>query len=66
LEEYLNLEQRYRMASQEFFRRWQAGELADTADSMDWNMLYQMASYVLSSPVKLKRGIKGEWPHGTG
>ena len=37
------LEQQYEMSSEEFFRRWQAGEMADTADFMDWNALYQMA-----------------------
>jgi len=36
-------EQQYRVSSDEFFQRWQAGEMADTADFMDWNVLYQMA-----------------------
>jgi len=37
------LEQQYGMSSEEFFRCWQTGEMADTADFMDWNALYQMA-----------------------
>jgi predicted HTH domain antitoxin len=37
------LEQRYQLTSEEFFHRWQAGEMPDTADFMDWNALYQMA-----------------------
>ena len=40
------LEQQYQMSSVEFFQRWQAGEMADTADFMDWNALYQMAREV--------------------
>ena len=40
------LEQQYQMSSEEFFQRWQAGEMADTADFMDWNALYQMAHEV--------------------
>jgi hypothetical protein len=37
------LEQQYQMSSEEFFQRWSAGEMPDTADFMDWNALYQMA-----------------------
>jgi len=40
------LEQQYKMPSEQFFQRWQAGEMADTADFMDWNALYQMAREV--------------------
>jgi hypothetical protein len=40
------LEQQYQMASEEFFQRWQADEMADIADFMDWNALYQMACEV--------------------
>jgi hypothetical protein len=40
------LEQQYEMSSEEFFRLWKAGEMADTADFMDWNALYQMAREV--------------------
>jgi len=41
-----DLELEYDMPSEEFFQRWQAGEIADTADFMDWNALYQMACEV--------------------
>jgi len=47
LERDLNdLELQYEMSSDEFFQRWQAGEMADTADFMDWNALYQMVREV--------------------
>jgi len=36
------LEQQYQLSSDKFFRRWQAGEMPDTADFMEWNVLYQM------------------------
>lgn len=38
-----DFEQQYQLNSSEFFRRWQAGEMDDTADFMEWNVLYQMA-----------------------
>jgi len=38
-----DFEQQYHMTSEAFFQRWQAGELEDTADFMDWDALYQMA-----------------------
>ena len=34
------------MSSEEFFQHWQAGEMADTADFMDWNALHQVARAV--------------------
>ena len=37
------LEQQYQLTSEEFFHRWQAGEMPDTANFMDWNALHQMA-----------------------
>ncbi len=40
------LEQQYQMSSEEFFQRWTAGKLADSADFMDWNALYQMTREV--------------------
>ena len=36
------LEEQYGISSDEFYRQWQAGQMADTADYMDWNALYQM------------------------
>lgn len=38
-----DFEQQYHMSSEVFYQRWQAGELGDAADFMDWNALYQMA-----------------------
>ncbi len=47
LERDLNdLELQYEMSLDEFFQRWQAGEMADTADFMDWNALYRMVCEV--------------------
>ena len=43
LERDLNeLEEQYDMTSEEFFQKWTNGQLADSADFMDWNGLYQM------------------------
>jgi hypothetical protein len=39
-------EQQYELSSHKFFQRWQAGQMADSADFMDWNALYQMAHEV--------------------
>jgi len=50
-----DLEEQYQMPSHEFFRRWQAGEMDDTADFMDWNALYQMATEVRAR-LELLRG----------
>ncbi|HOU15128.1 MAG TPA: hypothetical protein PKZ84_18620 [Anaerolineae bacterium] len=41
-----DLEQQYQMSSEVFYQRWQAGQLGDAADFMDWNALYQMACQV--------------------
>ena len=49
------LEEQYQMSSHEFFERWQAGEMDDTADFMDWNALYQMATEVRAR-LELLRG----------
>ncbi len=35
-------EKRYGMSSAQFWTKYQAGELADTADFMEWNALYKM------------------------
>ena len=49
------LEEQYQMPSYEFFQRWQAGEMDDTADFMDWNALHQMATEVRAR-LELLRG----------
>ncbi len=36
------LERRYGMRSDEFFRRYQQGQMGDEADFMEWNALYRM------------------------
>lgn len=36
-------ETQYGLNSDEFFLRWQKGELEDSADFMDWSVIYKMA-----------------------
>jgi hypothetical protein len=40
------LEKQYGLSSEEFYRRWQAGEMGDDADYVDWSALHQMATEV--------------------
>lgn len=35
-------EQRFKMGSEEFFNKFRAGELGDSADFFEWSALYQM------------------------
>jgi hypothetical protein len=35
-------EMQYQMSSDEFYRRFQAGELGDSADFFEWNAYYEM------------------------
>jgi hypothetical protein len=35
-------EAQYQMSSDEFYRRFQAGELGDSADFFEWNTYYEM------------------------
>jgi hypothetical protein len=39
-------EQQYQMSSEAFFQRWSNGQMADTAEFMDWAALCQMAREV--------------------
>ena len=38
------LERRYGISSEEFYGRFQAGQMSDEADFMEWNALYKMAT----------------------
>ena len=40
------LEHRYQLSSEEFYRRFRAGELGDDADLFEWSAFYQMWSSV--------------------
>jgi hypothetical protein len=40
------LEARYHMPSEDFYRRFQAGELGDTADFVEWSVFYEMCKSV--------------------
>jgi hypothetical protein len=42
--ELAEIEQRYGMASEEFFRRFQAGQTDDRMDFVEWASLVQMAT----------------------
>lgn len=39
-------EDRYEMSSDEFYRRYENGELGDAADFMEWSSFYDMAQSV--------------------
>jgi hypothetical protein len=38
------LERKYGMKSEEFYERFQAGQMSDEPDFMEWNALYKMAT----------------------
>ena len=38
------LERKYGINSEEFYERFQAGQMSDRADFMEWNALYKMAT----------------------
>ncbi|MDT9201283.1 MULTISPECIES: hypothetical protein [Limnospira] len=43
LEDKLKIfEAKYQMSSQEFYRQFQAGKLADSSDFFEWNTYYEM------------------------
>jgi len=48
------LEAQYAMSSEMFHTRWSAGELDDSADFMDWHVLYKMAAEVRERVALLK------------
>jgi len=41
-------ERRYQMTSEDFARRYMAGEVADTADFMEWNAFCKMRQRILA------------------
>ncbi len=40
----VRFEQRYGMASADFFTRYQAGQTSDDMDAFEWNVMYKMAT----------------------
>ena len=40
-------EERYRMSSEEFHRRFRAGELGDEIDFVEWSVFYEMHQAIL-------------------
>ena len=38
------LERKYRISSEAFYERFQAGQMGDEADFMEWNVLYKMTT----------------------
>jgi hypothetical protein len=41
-------ERQYGLASDAFWQQYQAGQVADTADFMEWNILYKMRQRILT------------------
>jgi hypothetical protein len=52
LEEF---ERQYGLTSDEFWQRFQAGQIADTADFMEWNVLCKMRERI-TSRLRILRG----------
>ncbi len=48
-------EHQYEMPSDEFWRRFQAGEMPDTADFMEWNVFCKMQQRIISR-LRILRG----------
>ena len=48
-------ERRYELTSDEFWRRFQAGEMSDTADFMEWNVFCKMQQRI-TSRLRILRG----------
>jgi hypothetical protein len=43
-QDLVELEKKYGISSEEFYERFQAGQVNDEADFMEWNALYKMAT----------------------
>jgi hypothetical protein len=41
-------ERQYELTSDNFWEQYQAGQMADTADFMEWNILYKMRQRILT------------------
>lgn len=50
VERLKGFEERYQMRSDQFYQRFQAGELGDSIDFFEWNTYFEMLN---SSPVKI-------------
>ncbi len=48
-------ERQYKMSSDEFWRRFQAGEMSDTADFIEWNVFCKMQQRIVSR-LRILRG----------
>ena len=47
-EELVQFEQQYGLTSDEFWERFQAGQMADTADFMEWNAFCKMRQRIMA------------------
>lgn len=54
------LEQKYSMDSEQFWPRYRAGEMADTADFVEWNVLCKMKNRLLARLHILRGEAAGE------
>lgn len=52
-------EQKYGLTSDEFWQRFQAGQMSDTADFMEWNAFYKMKQRILAR-LNILRGDGGD------
>lgn len=55
-ENLARFEQSYNMKSEDFFARYQAGQMGDDAEIFEWNTLYKMHTR-LADPVKTLRSL---------
>ena len=46
--ELVKFEQQYELNSSEFWSHYQKGQMADTADFMEWNILYKMRQRIVN------------------
>jgi len=51
-------EQKYRMASDDFYARFHAGKMGDDADFFEWSALYDMAETLRGRLQELERGVE--------
>ncbi|MEW5718176.1 MAG: hypothetical protein AB1817_06100 [Chloroflexota bacterium] len=56
-ESLTQFERQYGLATDEFFRRFQAGQMRDTADMLEWNALYKMRQRIMAR-LQILRGVE--------
>ncbi len=59
-QDLVELERKYRISSEEFYEKFQAGQIGDEADFMEWNVLYKMTTK-LRNRLGILQGQKSGW-----